>query len=788
MVLLRLLVLLFALVVSDLHSLSWFINVSESQGPGTVLQFFSFNCSSYTPTPTLELLNVQPPTTFFNPPSLARWQGTYVGKLTLSSSARLDALTVNHYKLWLKFTCGNYVTEGPLFVDVQRDLSHIQCAGQFASPAGEMIQVPETVRPGARLYILLLPGLELHGAQMSIISAQDPPHFPGPFSINEQGWLQAPSLGLLGQAQKVFQLQISVSFGQRQSCQGMVMVKVLPVSSSQVSFLKQAQNITIPENLAPGSEVVQVWAWGVNLRYEILSPLPSPFFSIGHVDGVVRTTAPLELARTPGTAVSRLQVKAFERHRPWDSAELNLTINVRLVNLWPPRCLPALLVSQIPETAPVGTVLTTLTCEDPDSVGATLDYKLWFRSSSDPASLCLYDRVLEVNATLDCDTPGSCFQHAASILVLDGGQPQMTTEVPVLVMVTPVNEFSPACAPRMFRVREDAAPHTLLGSVVGMDMDYPHGNIEYYTSGGPPTFAVDRLSGEVHLLGPLDYEQQRVYRLTVLLIDHGQDQNPNCHHSGSCTITIEVEDVNDHAPECEPPFQELTIYVPLGRSVEVTKVSCRIPQEPQRLAFSYSIVGGNSQNRFILQGPILVHSDLVLGPFWAEQPNTYELLICVADAGPSTPHLSTTATIVVHLVPWKASTEATSLHRTTVPSMMTPMLVTDTEAFWQPQPWFVVVLTATGALLLLALGWLLGRLLQGLAQLLQAPSKPAQALLLNSIQRTEGSLEGFMEVPKMEMSQAPSSVKSLHFDGRAQDSRTGRDYLFNTRTGARRWL
>ncbi|KAL4672738.1 hypothetical protein H8957_016353 [Semnopithecus entellus] len=135
MVLLRLLVFLFALVVSDLYSLPWFINVSENQGPGTILQIFSFNCSSYTPTPTLELLNVQPPTTFFNPPSLARWQGTYVDKLTLSSSARLDALMVNHYKLQLKFTCGNHVMEGSLSVDVQRDLSHIQCAGQFASPA-----------------------------------------------------------------------------------------------------------------------------------------------------------------------------------------------------------------------------------------------------------------------------------------------------------------------------------------------------------------------------------------------------------------------------------------------------------------------------------------------------------------------------------------------------------------------------------------------------------------------------------------------------------------------------
>lgn len=62
-------------------------------------------------------------------------------------------------------------------------------------------------------------------------------------------------------------------------------------------------------------------------------------------------------------------------------------------------------------------------------------------------------------------------------------------------MVTLVNEFSPACAPQTFHVREDAGPHTLLGSVVGTDLDHPHNSIEYYASGGPATFAVDRLSG-----------------------------------------------------------------------------------------------------------------------------------------------------------------------------------------------------------------------------------------------------------------------------------------------------
>ncbi|XP_017503633.3 cadherin-related family member 4 isoform X8 [Manis javanica] len=791
MLLLRPPALLLALVVCDIHCLPWFVNVSESQGPGTVLESFSFNCSSHVP--TLELLHVQPPTTFFNPPSLTRWQGIYVGMVTLSSSARLDALAVNHYELWLRFTCGTHVMEGPLSVDVQRDPGHIQCAGRFASPAGEIIQVPETVPPGAQLYTLLLPGLELQGAQVSITSAQDPAHFPGPFSIDGQGWLRAPPQGLKGQAPKAFQLHIVVTFGQNRSCHGVLRVDVLPVPSSQVSFLEQAQNITIPENLAPGSKVAQVRAQGSDVRYEILSPAPCPLFSIGRDDGVVRSTAPLELAQAPGTAVTRLQVKAYERLRPWASVKQDLMVNVRSVNRWPPRCLPALLVTQIPETTPVGTVLTTFTCTDPDSPGSALDFQLLSHSPPGPASLCLRDRVLEVpspfpvpllrawdrkrgrprvNATLDCDTPGVCFQHAASILVLDGGQPLMTTEVPVLVTVTPVNEFSPTCAPRTFRVREDAGPHTLLGSVVGTDADYPHDSAEYYVSGRPVVFAVDRLSGEVRLLGRLDYELQRSYRLAVLLADHSQDQDPTHRRSGSCTITIEVEDVNDHAPECEPPLQELTVHAPLGRRVEVTNLSCWVPQEPQRLAFSYSIVAGNSRSRFRLQGAALVHSEATLGPPWPDQPHTQELLIRVADAGPSIPHLSTTATVIVHLVPWRASTEATSTHRATVPSGVTPLLVTDTEAFWQPEPWFVVVLTVTGALLLAALGWLLCRPLQGLAQVIQAPSKPAQCLLPNSTQGTQGSMEGFVVAPRMQMPQQPSSVPSLqHFDGRAQDSR-----------------
>lgn len=69
----------------------------------------------------------------------------------------------------------------------------------------------------------------------------------------------------------------------------------------------------------------------------------SPALPTRPVDGVVRTTSPLELAQAPDAAVTRLRVKAFERLWPWASAELDFKVDVQSVNRWPPRCTPALL-------------------------------------------------------------------------------------------------------------------------------------------------------------------------------------------------------------------------------------------------------------------------------------------------------------------------------------------------------------------------------------------------------------------------------------------------------------
>lgn len=75
-----------------------------------------------------------------------------------------------------------------------------------------------------------------------------------------------------------------------------------------------------------------------------------------------------------------------------------------------------------------------------------------------------------------------------------------TARVPVLVTVTPVNEFRPACpSGATFTVPETAAFGSIVGRVAGTDRDYPLDSLEYSLEGGSgpaQPFSIDRRTGE----------------------------------------------------------------------------------------------------------------------------------------------------------------------------------------------------------------------------------------------------------------------------------------------------
>lgn len=121
-----------------------------------------------------------------------------------------------------------------------------------------------------------------------------------------------------------------------------------------------------------------------------------------------------------------------------------------------------------------------------------------------------------------------------------------------------------------------------------------------------------------------------------------------------------------------------------------------------------------------------------------------------------------------------------------------PRIVNGTVTYWTPDPWFVAVLTITGVLLLLGLSTLAWQIMSRTALCHRAPQEVAEPLLQN-----RSNIEGEKDNPVTRTQEpqnkdrkdiTPLSPLSLQFDGRAQDQVTGRDYIFNSQTGERRWV
>ncbi|KAA8593994.1 hypothetical protein FQN60_004828 [Etheostoma spectabile] len=116
-----------------------------------------------------------------------------------------------------------------------------------------------------------------------------------------------------------------------------------------------------------------------------------------------------------------------------------------------------------------------------------------------------------------------------------------------------------------FNSLEEAQPGSVIGSVRLRDRESPggEGEVTYMVVGGTDldgTFVVDRLTGDVYLARPLDYERDSRYTLQIEVDDLSQAP-PS---STLVHLNIDVEDSNDHAPQ----FPEDPITVVISESTE----------------------------------------------------------------------------------------------------------------------------------------------------------------------------------------------------------------------------
>lgn len=125
-------------------------------------------------------------------------------------------------------------------------------------------------------------------------------------------------------------------------------------------------------------------------------------------------------------------------------------------------------------------------------------------------------------------------------------------------------------------------------------------------------FAVDSRTGQIHTTKPLDREDKHRYSFQVLAVDNGLPPK-----SGSTTIQITVQDVNDNNPTFNPKYYEAVISEDQKPGTPVITVTATDPDEDSRL--HYDIKSGNLRNRFSIS------TQNGLGLITIAQPLDYKL-------------------------------------------------------------------------------------------------------------------------------------------------------------------
>ncbi|XP_048884479.1 protocadherin beta-16-like isoform X23 [Brienomyrus brachyistius] len=134
------------------------------------------------------------------------------------------------------------------------------------------------------------------------------------------------------------------------------------------------------------------------------------------------------------------------------------------------------------------------------------------------------------------------------LTAMDGGDPPMSGTVQIYINVLDVNDNAPVFSQPIYKaaVTENVSRGTVLTKVSSSDLDQgSNGEIKYSISRSidmmSNLFEIDENSGEVRLVGEIDYEKAKHYQIDIKAKDHGG-------LSDSCKVIIDVIDVNDNSP------------------------------------------------------------------------------------------------------------------------------------------------------------------------------------------------------------------------------------------------
>ncbi|KAJ8896893.1 hypothetical protein PR048_002239 [Dryococelus australis] len=362
-------------------------------------------------------------------------------------------------------------------------------------------------------------------------------------------------------------------------------VTVLDENDERPEFSQERINVTLSESAPPDTLVAMLTAadhdQGTNgsVTYNLLEP---GVFALDPLTGQLTTRTKLDREATPRYEV---RVIAKDQGVPPQSSTATVFLRVLDVNDNSPEFYPRLYFSPVPEDAPTGTSVLTVTATDLDEgENAAVTYSL----ESGDESLFVVDRstgVVSLKRSLR-DSPKPYFRLRISATDRGGRRAPEDAEVEV-IKDTRVDDLEfDTPEGYEFEISEDPdgnEPH--IGREVGRVSAGLGEAIRYYIVLGDPrrSFQVDERSGVITTANRIDREQVVTYTLTVVARAG--------HAMGRVVVSVVVLDEND----CQPQFTRARdeVKVPenaaIGSEVYFSRARDRDSGPNSRVTYSLSM-------------------------------------------------------------------------------------------------------------------------------------------------------------------------------------------------------
>ncbi|KAM6973322.1 cadherin EGF LAG seven-pass G-type receptor 1-like [Aplochiton taeniatus] len=370
---------------------------------------------------------------------------------------------------------------------------------------------------------------------------------------------------------------------------GLVVVQVVDVNDNAPIFVSTPFQATVLENVAVGYSVIHIQAIDADsgdnsrLEYRLTDTGPGFPFTINNSTGWV--TVCMELDRET-TEFYPFGVEAVDHGVPPMFSSASVSVTVLDVNDNVPTFTRRQYNLKIPEDAPVGASVLTLTAIDRDA-NSVVTYQVSSGNTRNRFAITSQSAGGLITLALPLDYKQER-QYVLTVTASDGTR-QDTAQV--CINVTDANTHRPVFQSANYQVllSEDRAVGSTVVVISATDEDTgENARISYVMEDNVPQFRINPNTGAITTLIEIDYEDQASYTLAIIACDNGIPQK-----SDTTYVEIIVLDANDNAPLFLRDLYQGTVFEDAPMYTSVLQISASDRDSGANGRISYTFQGGD---------------------------------------------------------------------------------------------------------------------------------------------------------------------------------------------------